>query len=378
MLESSRKWVSFPHFERHLTFIGFRTSAAETDFSDILPEDVSASLKATAEVSMGTEISQTDLDNILRLVDQIISLSDYRKQLYNYLCARMRAIAPNLTTLVGELVGARLISHAGNLVNLSKQPASTIQILGAEKALFRALKTKKDTPKYGLIFHASLVGQAAPKFKGKIARTLAAKSALAVRYDALVGLTTRSGDSANVEMEEVQVDGPTVGIRYRELVEHRLSQLENQVDGITPRRNGVGPKKFEFKAYALFSIELFLIVRVPSYNVDADVPMTEAELSPLLSKTNNEGKEKKKDKKDKKEKKEKKEKDKDKDKEEKKKKKDKKRSRSELEEEEDEVEDAVVEQSKSNGVKESETTKKSKSKDKKDPVLPFSDSSAYI
>ena len=78
------------------------------------------------------------------------------------------AIAPNVTVLVGELVGARLIAHAGTLMNLAKHPASTVQILGAEKALFRALKTKKDTPKYGLIYHAHLVGQASTKIKGKV------------------------------------------------------------------------------------------------------------------------------------------------------------------------------------------------------------------
>jgi hypothetical protein len=69
----------------------------------------------------------------------------------------MNAIAPNLTALVGELVGARLISHAGSLLSLAKYPASTVQILGAEKALFRALKTKHDTPKYGLIYHVRLL-----------------------------------------------------------------------------------------------------------------------------------------------------------------------------------------------------------------------------
>src|ERR1700716_4491190 len=94
------------------------------------------------------------------------------------------AIAPNLTVLVGELVGARLIAHAGSLMSLAKQPASTIQILGAEKALFRALKTKHDTPKYGLIYHASLIGQATGKNKGKMARVLAAKAALGLRVDA--------------------------------------------------------------------------------------------------------------------------------------------------------------------------------------------------
>src|SRR5947207_4161893 len=134
---------------------------------------------------METEISQSDLDNILLLVDQVISLTDYRSQLFSYLGSRMRAIAPNLTALVGELVGARLIAHAGNLINLAKQPASTIQILGAEKALFRALKTKHDTPKYGLIFHASLVGQATGRNKGKIARVLAAKAALGLRVDGM-------------------------------------------------------------------------------------------------------------------------------------------------------------------------------------------------
>src|SRR5688572_5541677 len=74
---------------------------------------------------------------------------------------------------------------AGSLINLAKHPASTVQILGAEKALFRALKTKKDTPKYGLIYHATLVGQTNAKLKGKMSRMLAAKAALATRVDAL-------------------------------------------------------------------------------------------------------------------------------------------------------------------------------------------------
>lgn len=210
-----------------------------------MPEDVASALQAAAEVSMGTEISQSDLENITLLVDQVISLTEYRSELHNYLCSRMRAIAPNLTTMVGELVGARLIAHVGNLVNLAKQPASTIQILGAEKALFRALKTKHDTPKYGLIFHASLVGQASAKNKGKIARTLAAKSALSTRYDALIGAATHLG---NVEMEEANVDGPTVAIGYRERVERRLRILENRLDGTTPVRNATKQqKKFDFK-----------------------------------------------------------------------------------------------------------------------------------
>lgn len=153
--------------------------------SQILADEVEAELKEASVISMGTEVSDLDLMHIRELCDQVLSLAEYRAQLYDYLKSRMNTIAPNLTALVGELVGARLISHGGSLLNLSKQPGSTVQILGAEKALFRALKTKHATPKYGLIYHASLVGQAPPKGKGKISRSLAAKAALAIRCDAL-------------------------------------------------------------------------------------------------------------------------------------------------------------------------------------------------
>merc|ERR1712072_1224930 len=165
--------------------LGMLKNAATCDLSDVLPEDIEEELKNAAQVSMGTEISDEDLENIHLLCDQTLNLQAYRTELYDYLKNRMAAIAPNLTILVGELVGARLIAHAGSLMNLAKHPASTVQILGAEKALFRALKTKKDTPKYGLIYHASLVTQSFAKNKGKVSRMLAAKAALATRCDAL-------------------------------------------------------------------------------------------------------------------------------------------------------------------------------------------------
>ncbi len=90
-------------------------------------------MKEAAVISMGTEVSDEDMLNIKALCDQVITLSEYRAQLYEYLQSRMNAIAPNLTIVVGELVGARLIAHAGSLVTLAKYPASTVQILGAEK-----------------------------------------------------------------------------------------------------------------------------------------------------------------------------------------------------------------------------------------------------
>lgn len=84
-----------------------------------------------------------------------------------YLHSKLELVAPNLQTLVGDVLAAKLIAHAGSLTNLAKYPASTVQILGAEKALFRALKTKGNTPKYGLLFQSSFIGRAATKNKGQ-------------------------------------------------------------------------------------------------------------------------------------------------------------------------------------------------------------------
>merc|ERR1712021_184518 len=150
-----------------------------------MPEEIAAEVREAAEISMGTEILPEDEMHLKTLANQVVQIGLYRQNLAEYLKNRMTAVAPNLTQLVGELVGAKLISHSGSLMILAKQPASTIQILGAEKALFRALKTKSDTPKYGLIYHASLIGQASPKNKGKISRVLAAKASLGIRVDAL-------------------------------------------------------------------------------------------------------------------------------------------------------------------------------------------------
>ncbi|KAB0790192.1 hypothetical protein PPYR_15475 [Photinus pyralis] len=133
--------------------------------------------------SMGMEISPIDMINIEMFASRVIALADYRKQLSEYLKTKMGDIAPNLATLIGDLVGARLIARAGSLTNLAKYPSSTVQILGAEKALFRALKTRGNTPKYGLLFHSTFIGRAAVKNKGRISRYLANKCSIASRID---------------------------------------------------------------------------------------------------------------------------------------------------------------------------------------------------
>ncbi|KAK9824178.1 hypothetical protein WJX72_008339 [[Myrmecia] bisecta] len=243
------------HYAKSVKLTGTRDHAADLDYSGILEEEVEVELKEAAVISMGTEISEEDMSNIHALCDQVIALSEYRAQLYDYLKSRMAAIAPNLTVLVGELVGARLIAHAGSLLNLAKHPASTVQILGAEKALFRALKTKHETPKYGLIYHASLIGQAPPKYKGKISRVLAAKCSLSIRVDALG-----------------ETDDATIGLESRQKVEARLRQLEGKQLASDSAKPKGKPELQKYDA-ARQGASAALLTATKAYNPDADITL---------------------------------------------------------------------------------------------------------
>ncbi|NXE44476.1 NOP56 protein, partial [Ptilorrhoa leucosticta] len=202
-------------------FIGNRRELSEESLEG-LEEIVMDSAKAQAILeasrsSMGMDISPLDLINIESFSRRVISLSEYRKGLQEYLRSKMSQVAPSLSALIGEVVGARLISHAGSLTNLAKYPASTVQILGAEKALFRALKTRGNTPKYGLIFHSTFIGRAAAKNKGRISRYLANKCTIASRIDCFSEVPTS-----------------VFGDKLREQVEERLAFYET---GEPPRKN---------------------------------------------------------------------------------------------------------------------------------------------
>lgn len=264
--------------------MGMRTSWEKSDLAEILPKEIEDAVKSAADRSMGTEITEEDLENIQNLAEQVVMFTEYRQQLAQYLSARMTAIAPNLTALVGELVGARLIAHAGSLMNLSKSPASTIQILGAEKALFRALKTKHDTPKYGLIYHASLIGQASGKNKGKMARVLAAKAALGIRVDALQDW----GDNeANIPEDEKAA----LGLESRFNLERKLAGMEGKP--LKPRGVGVNPN-----GIAIPQPKKWEIKEARKYNPDADG--LAGDEAPALEETAEPSKKDKKDKKEKK------------------------------------------------------------------------------
>jgi len=149
------------------------------------------------------DCAEADMLNIMHFTTRMVALATFRHELGQYLQHKMHDVAPNLSTLVGDAVGARLISKAGSLSSLAKCPASTVQILGAEKALFRALKKKGNTPKYGLIYHSTFIGRAQKKNKGRISRYLANKCAMASRIDAFADdLTDKYGEQMREQVEE--------------------------------------------------------------------------------------------------------------------------------------------------------------------------------
>jgi nucleolar protein 56 len=214
-------------YARVANFLGKRTSMTASGANTeekleqleaiTMDSTMATSILEATKSSMGFDISDIDIENVTMFTQKVVSLADYRTKLHEYLSAKMSAVAPNLSQLIGEIVGARLISHAGSLTNLAKYPASTVQILGAEKALFRALKTKGNTPKYGLIFHSSFIGRAQQKNKGRISRYLANKCSIASRIDCFAEETT-----------------DVFGIKLREQVEERLKFYET---GDAPRKN---------------------------------------------------------------------------------------------------------------------------------------------
>ena len=203
------KIVSDNHtYARLALFIGDKKRLTDECLHDLAAEvnddeEIAQTVIDAAKVSMGQDISKADMDNVTAFAQRVANLAKYRNTLHNYLVSKMAVVAPNLASLIGEVVGARLIAHAGSLTNLSKYPASTVQILGAEKALFRALKTKGNTPKYGLIYHSSFIGRAGQKNKGRISRFLANKCSIASRIDNFSDTpNSKFGEALKKQVEE--------------------------------------------------------------------------------------------------------------------------------------------------------------------------------
>jgi nucleolar protein 56 len=211
-------------YAKLVLFIGDKKTLQDSMLHDLAAfveddETVAKSIIEAARVSMGRDISENDLEHVVSFAQRTVKLAECRKLLQSYLASKMHVVAPNLATLIGDSVAARLISKAGSLQNLSKYPASTVQILGAEKALFRALKTKGKTPKYGLIYNSSFIGKAGARHKGRISRFLANKCSIASRIDNFSA-----------------VPSTKFGERLRQQVEERIAFY---ADGATPIKNEI-------------------------------------------------------------------------------------------------------------------------------------------
>ena len=166
-----------------------------------IPENRIEIILMTANRSKGGKITEENLLILQSLANEVISLAQIRKTLEDHIDISMEVISPNLKELLTATVGARLIAKAGSLKRLASLSSSTIQILGAEKALFRTLKTGANPPKHGLLFQHPII-HAAPKWqRGKLARAISSKAAIAARVD-LYGQNSESSKTLATKLND--------------------------------------------------------------------------------------------------------------------------------------------------------------------------------
>jgi len=223
-----REWygLHFPELSRlvgkHETYarlilnLGRKENVTQEKLEELgIPEEKARKVVNAAQTSMGAELRDADIEHIQLMCKITLELYGARHSLEKYLDETMDEVAPNVKALAGSLLGARLIALAGGLQNLAKMPASTIQVLGAEKALFRALRTGTRPPKHGIIFQHTSLRDAKKWQRGKIARVLAGKLAIAARTDAY--------------------GGKNIGERLKAEIEKRIREIQEKY-GEPPRR----------------------------------------------------------------------------------------------------------------------------------------------
>ena len=189
LVERIRDWytIYFPEMDTISNNETYIKLIAESENREDIIENFKSHLSEDIEESAGADIEEEDLIMLKSFAESIYSLQKSRKELEIYIDHKMESIAPNLRDLLGATLGAKLIAHIGSIKRLATYPASVIQIMGAEKAIFRHLKTGERPPKHGLIFQHPSVRGAKWWNRGKIARNLALKITLVVRKDVFSG-----------------------------------------------------------------------------------------------------------------------------------------------------------------------------------------------
>ena len=247
MSERLREWYSlyFPELDhlvsKHETFATLVTKLqkrerfTKTQLKKILPSKLAGKIAEAAKNSMGGELEDDDLKVIIDFAEELNHLYKKRKELYDYLEKLMNEEAPNLTKLAGVSLGARLIGIAGGLEKLAKMPASTIQVLGAEKALFAHLRLGVEPPKHGIIYNHPLIQNAPLHQRGKIARALACKLAIAARADYMGDyIADELLEKLNKRVEEIKRKYPKP---------RKKKKKEKKKDKIKKKKGKKGKKK---------------------------------------------------------------------------------------------------------------------------------------
>ena len=211
LVERIRDWytIYFPEMDTISNNETYIKLIAESENREDILENFNEHFSEEIEESTGADIEEDDLLMLKSFAESIYSLQKSRKELETYIDSKMEAIAPNLRDLLGSTLGAKLIAHIGSIKRLATYPASVIQIMGAEKAIFRHLKTGERPPKHGLIFQHPSVRGAKWWNRGKIARNLALKITLAVRKDVFSGEYNPSiAEDYLKKVEQIEKENP--------------------------------------------------------------------------------------------------------------------------------------------------------------------------
>ena len=236
-----------------IVLAGKRDALTKKVYEDAgFPESKADMISLLASKSRGGDISEVNLAIVQSIAKQILDFHDLRKKLESHVESEMQTVAPNLSAILGAAVGARILGRAGSLKKLAAMPASTIQIIGAEKALFRSLKTGAQPPKHGLLFQHAMV-HAAPRWqRGKIARAIAAKAVIAARVDVYgEGINKTLLEKLNVRVNEIskKYENPTEReTRKPELFKREGGDFRRR-EGSDSRREGGESRQRENRNY---------------------------------------------------------------------------------------------------------------------------------
>ncbi len=208
--ERLREWygLHFPELARLVPTEKYAALVASGEARDAILKGLGLEGLPTS----GSSLSAGDLAAVRTLAETSLRLRAEADVQARALSSTVRGLAPNLTEVVGPLLAARLIESAGSIQRLARMPSSTVQVLGAERALFRHLKEGKKPPKHGLLFQHPAVHTAPYWARGRIARALAGKASIAARTDA-VGRRADLGQGLRANFEarvaRVMKEGPS-------------------------------------------------------------------------------------------------------------------------------------------------------------------------